>query len=45
MLDEETLEISRGVFLAVRVDQNVPSTLVGQPASGLKGRNCRFTGG
>jgi hypothetical protein len=28
-LHEETLKISRGVFLAVRVDENVPSTLVG----------------
>jgi hypothetical protein len=44
-LNKQTLEISRGVFLATRVNQDVPNTLVGQPTSRLEGRNCRFTGG
>jgi hypothetical protein len=43
--DEETLKIRRDEFLSVRVDEHVPRTLVGQPASLLECSECRFARG
>ncbi|MGF9764466.1 hypothetical protein AAII07_56160 [Microvirga sp. 0TCS3.31] len=43
--DEEALEIRRRVLLTVRVDQDVPRAIVGQPASLLERSECRFARG